>query len=292
MRKLIIFAVAAILLMTSAIVPAFAEAAAGEMPENAKNLALDCEVTCEIGDVEAFPQDNASLENPAWFTAKNLTDGEINQVPTENIPTDLPICWYGASKKAETDIYVTIELDRLSDVYCVKLYPTNFLLGKNMPSNYTVNLSEDGENWVQIGEEKGLSDAGNIAYIDPFVYNTNMKAMYVMIHVTKASGIADANFHYSGIDEIEVWGVPVPKATAAPTEEPVKTDEPAATEAPTNDTAATAEPAATEDQAGKNEQKTDDGKKFNPVIIVVIVAVVLIAVIAAVLLISKKKKAK
>ena len=260
MKKMIVFVVAAVLLLTSCIFMTSAEEAAA-IPENAKNLAFECEAFCEIGDVEEYPNDLASLENPPWFTAANLTDGEYTVMP-DPIPADIPICWYGGSKKQETDIYITIELDRLSDVYCVKIVPTDFLKGMNMPSSYTVNLSEDGDNWVQIGEENGLTDS-HIAYSKPFEYYTTMRARYVMVHVTKASVVADENYHYSGIDEIEVWGVELPKATAAPTEEPVATDAPKVTDEPAQTEAgnATTAPAATEKSDGNESgnKDSDDG---------------------------------
>ena len=303
MKKMIVFVIAAVLLLSTCIFMTSAEEAAA-IPENAKNLAFECEAFCEIGDVDAYPADVADFVLPAWFTAVNLTDGIHNtDVPQQDIPSDMALCWYGASKKQDTDIYITIELDRLSDIYCVKIVPTDFLKGMNMPSSYTVNLSEDGDNWVQIGEEKGLSDAGNVPYTEPFVYNTEMRARYVMVHITKASGVKDPTYSYSGIDEIEAWGVEVPKATAAPTEEPVATDAPKVTDEPAQTEAgnATAAPAATEKSDGNESgnKDNDDGNTSEEkksglgtgaIVGIVIGAVAVIAIICAVVLLSKKKK--
>jgi hypothetical protein len=297
MKKILIFAVAAIILISSGVLNIFAEETIGaaQIPENATNLALECEAVCEIGDVDTYPEDNPSLENPAWFTAHNLTDGIHNtDIPTASIPTDLELSWYGASKKQDTDIYITIELDRLSDVYCVKLVPTAFLNGCSLPSSFTVNLSENGSDWVQIGEESGITENGGTLHTETFEYYTNMRAMYVMVHVTRASGVHDQNYYYSGIDEIEAWGVAVPKPTAAPTEEPVATEEPAATDEPakTDEGDATAAPVATE-KSGENSGNNDEKKAglSTPAIIGIIAgAVAVIAVICVVIALAKKKK--
>lgn len=303
MKKIICLILSvALVLSLSLIVPSFAEEA-NTIPENAVNLAVECEVGCEIGDPDLYPGDSASLENPSWFSAANLTDGIHNvDLPPAPLPTDIELCWYGASKKQETDIIITVELSGPADIYCVKIVPSAFLSGASMPSSYTVNLSEDGENWVQIGEESGLTEAGN-TYTEPFEYYTNMKAEYVMVHITRASKIADQNFFYSGIDEIEAWGVAIPKTpkpTTAPTEQPTDapTDAPKddTTDAPNDNTTdapkddATKAPAEATDGASQSGDK--DGKSGVNVglIIGIAAAVVVVAAAAIGVVVSKKKK--
>jgi hypothetical protein len=286
--KILTILLAAAMIMAMGTVNLSAEAA---LPENATNVALEKEVYAEV-DTENYPNDVADLGN-TWFNVLNLVDGENPEVPTANIPADLPICWYGASKGRDTDIFITIDLDGTFDVYQVIIYPSDFLKGANMPSTYEVLLSTDADNWEKIGEENGISEAQK-QYFDPFVYSTNQKASYVGIHITRSSAVADPNYAYSGISEIEVMGVEIPK-TPKPTSEPTaEPTEAPATDAPVDQpTAVPGEATKVPEEATKAPGGDDTTKGPNTGLIIGIVCgVVVIAAVVAGIIIAKKKGKK
>ncbi|MBO4325667.1 MAG: discoidin domain-containing protein [Clostridia bacterium] len=270
------------------------EAPTESVPENLVNLALEKEVTAYFDDdVTGLLFDNV------WFSPLNLTDGIVSEVPVSDIPTDMPLCWYiGAPGNPDTSAYAEIDLEGLCDVAQIIIYPSDFLKGQNMPSNFEILISEDYNNWVKVAEESGLTEV-HTQYLKPFVYTVNQKAAYVMIHITRASCVSDGNY-YAGIAEIEVMGTEVPKTpkpTTEPTAEPAATDAPAPTDAP----AATDAPVST-DAPAPTEGKTDtdkttapeknDEKKDNTGLIIGIVcgAVALVAVVAGIIVAAKKKK--
>ena len=297
MKKVIIVLLTLAMLLTLGTVSLNAESAAAA---EATNVAFEKEVEAicdKDGDVAALDM--------VFFKTEYLTDGEAPPYDgAEYADPDTHICWYGGSREPETDISLIVDLDGVFDLQCVRLIPTPFLSGQNMPSDYEVAVSLDGDNWTVIGSEQGLTDVHTV-HTDPFEYPTTERASYVMVHITKASCVADTNYHYSGIAEIEAMGVEVPKtpkptkeATPEPTAAP--TDAVVATDAPTGAPVATDAPVATEAATGNNsgsaddgaKEKTDEKKTDNKVwIIVASVGVVVIAgIVAAIIAGSKKKK--
>lgn len=283
MKKVIIAVLTAALVLSFGALSLGAEEAASA---NVTNVALEKEVKAycdKEGDVAAL--------DSVFFKTEYLTDGEAP--PFDNVEyadPDTHICWYGGSKEPETDITLIVDLDGVFDLTCVRLIPTPFLNGQNMPSDYEVGVSMDGDNWTIIGSEQGLTDVHTV-HADPFEYPTTERAAYVMVHITKASCVADPNYHYSGIAEIEAMGVEVPKtpkptkeATPEPTEAaateqaPAATDASAATDAPKDDT---------DNKDNKDNTDKKDNKWLVPVIIAC--AVVAVGVVAAVVIAGKKK---
>lgn len=266
MKKIIFTIVTAMLLISLCVVSYAAE---GE------NICLEKDVYCESEDEGVI----ASMEDNNFWSAAFLTDGDI--LEAWNTGDSGPIAWYGAvptSSAPDCCINIEIDLDGKYEVTCVKLYPTVFLNGANMPADYTVALSENDTDWTVIGSETGLS--GNHPFDQPFVYECEKTAAkFIRIQVTKVSSVADANYAYAGIAEIEAFGEKVFVPTAEPTEAP--------TEAPATEVPATEVP-ATEVPATKAPGKTE--KKSNVLPIIIVAAAVIVAAVIAIIVISKKKK--
>lgn len=263
------------------------------IPDNAINVALEKEVEVYFDD-----DYTGSLFDNAWFRALNITDGIISEVPTSDIPGDMPLGWYVGVPAADhnTSVYAMIDLEGSYDVAAIRIYPMDFLKGRNMPSDFDVLISENGSDWTRVGGEKGISELQQ-AYTEPFVYGVNQKASYVMINITRVSAVADASNAYAGIDEVEVLGVEIPKTpkpTEQATEAPVATEAPA-TDAPADNTDkpadATAEPVATGDN-NPGEKDTKEGNKPNIGLIIGICAGVLVIAGAVIGIIVAKKKKK
>ncbi len=273
--------------------PTEAPTESGEVviPENAVNVALEKEIEVSFDD-----DYNGTLFENTWFTVNNITDGIVSDVPLSDIPTDMPLGWYVGTPKRETSVYAMIDLEGLYDVSAIRIIPMNFLKGANMPSDYEIMISENGSDWVTVASETGISER-QTPILDPFTYAVNQKAAYVMFHITKASTVTDGTF-YSGIDEVEVFGVEIPK-TPKPTEQ--ATEAPVATEAPATDVPddnktdkpadATADNAAT-DKGNSNGQNKGEEKKANIGLIIGICAGVLVIAGAVIGIIAAKKKKK
>ena len=203
----------------------------------------------------------------------------------------MPLGWYVGTPKRETSVYAMIDLEGLYDVSAIRIIPMNFLKGANMPSDYEIMISENGSDWVTVASEAGISER-QTPILDPFTYAVNQKAAYVMFHITKASTVTDGTF-YSGIDEVEVFGVEIPK-TPKPTEQ--------ATEAPATDVPAdnktdkpadaTADNAATDKGNSDSQNKGVEEKKANIGLIIGICAGVLVIAGAVIGIIAAKKKKK
>jgi hypothetical protein len=285
MKKVIIAVLTAALVLSFGALSLGAEEAASA---NVTNVAFEKEVGAycdKEGDVAAL--------DSVFFKTEYLTDGEAP--PFDNVEyadPDTHICWYGGSKEPETDITLIVDLDGVFDLTCVRLIPTPFLNGQNMPSDYEVGVSMDGDNWTIIGSEQGLTDVHTV-HADPFEYPTTERAAYVMVHITKASCVADPNYHYSGIAAIEAMGAEVPKtpkptkeATPEPTQDAATEQAPAATDAP-------AVTDAPKDDAGNNDNKDNTEKKDNKttrIIVGAVAAAVIVAGVVVAILAGKKKK--
>ena len=280
MKKVIIAVLTAALVLSFGALSLGAEEAASA---NVTNVALEKEVEA-ICDKEG---DVAALDM-VFFKTEYLTDGEAPPYDgAEYADPDTHICWYGGSKEPETDITLIVDLDGVFDLTCVRLIPTPFLSGQNMPSDYEVGVSMDGENWTIIGSEQGITDVHTV-HADPFEYPTTERAAYVMVHITKASCVADTNYHYSGIAEIEAMGVEVPK-TPKPTKEATPEPTQAATEQAPEATDAPAVTDAPKDDTKDNDAEKKDNKTLWIVIGAVAAVVVIAGVIAAVVAGKKKK---
>ena len=277
MKKVLIL-ICALLVMMLGVTAVNAEEA---QEAKLENVALDKTVYAKTevaGDV-------ASLEGTAWFSAAWITDGEV---PVWGGPEDQEthICWYGGSVKQDTDIMLYIELEDDYDITEVRLYPTTFLDGANMPSVYEIVISDDGDEWTVVAKEEGIV-AGQ-TYSEPFVYQVNQRAAYVGVHVLKASSVKDQNYYYSGLGEVEVIAAVMPKTprpTAEPTEPPAE-----ATDAPADVTDAPAD--VTDAPAGATEKaaETDEGNSNTGLIIGIVAGVVVVAAVIAGIIIAKNKK--
>lgn len=261
MKKMFCFAVALMILVSIAVVPAMAEE---------ENVALYKYVYCESDD----PNTNPSMEGLAFFSADYLTDGEA---PVwDGVSQDTPLCWYGASATQDTHITITVDLENLYALKKIVLVPTSFLNGMNMPTDFKVLVSKDESDWVTVAEVNGRTGATSENFIYEF---EEEEARYIMVSITKMSPVKDDSFYYSGIAELEAYGDLLSTPTAEPTEVPQETPADETTEEPSET------PAATKDNTDK-----EDNKKSDFPVVPVAIAAAAVVVIAVVVVIVKKKK--
>ena len=115
MKKMFCFAVALMILVSIAVVPAMAEE---------ENVALYKYVYCESDD----PGANPSLEGIAFFSADFLTDGDAPE--WDGVSQDTPLCWYG-DQQLKIHITITVDLENsLSKIVLVLVFN-----GMNMPTD-------------------------------------------------------------------------------------------------------------------------------------------------------------
>lgn len=264
MKKLICLITVLMIFVSFATVPALAD--------NGENIALDKEAECEAED----PETVASNEGLVFFSSAFLTDGDI---PEAWDGSDMPLCWYGGAKTRDAEITITIDLEGIYAINKIIVYPTVFLNGQNMPSDYKVLVSKDKSDWKQVGEEVGLAGEQT----NPFVYETNEEGQYIRILITKMSIVADAFYFYAGIAEIEAYGDLIAAPTKAPTAEPT------ATPVPSENT-----PGPTASTTNSTTTDTPDGDTKDsefPVVPVAIACAAAVVVVAVIVFIVKKKKA-
>ena len=179
------------------------------------NVALNKEVTATNNGAGEI---NVTL---GFWSYEYLTDGLVPVFGDTNDPNQDRLGWYAgvpASDPERTaDMDIEIDLDGVFDITKIVLQPQTFLLGSNFISDYTISVSTDENNWKEVVSEKDVAGV-----YEAKVYSCSETAAYVLLHVTKLSATADANYFYGGLAEIEVYG------TAHKEDEtPVVTDEPA-----------------------------------------------------------------
>lgn len=207
----------------------------------------------------------SSYEEGNYFLAKFLTDGV--QLPFDQC---LNVGWSVSpfdvlARDAAVDITVDLEDEFLIDA--IVLRPALYNNGGTFPSDYTVEVSADGERWIRIGEGK---DVKMSEPLDQSYTADSVKARYVRVCITRHSDTTDATGGYlSQLGEIEVYGKDIlPDSTDTdtpddPTPPEPETDTPAtdepATDEPTTDHPDTDSPdVRPEDTAGNTEAEETD----------------------------------
>ena len=114
---------------------------------------------------------------------------------------DSTVTW----KKNELDEWIRIDLQDTFTIDKVT-FSTLYATGEHgMPSDFTIAVSTDGENFTTVIDEVGyhqdITSKDQVFTFDP------VEARYVHFHFTKGTKSIDNNLAYSvGLSEIEVWG--------------------------------------------------------------------------------------
>lgn len=143
------------------------------------------------------PAVESSVHGGGYY-AYTLTDG----IRDNSIPTALG---YRCTKNTG---FVEVDLGRVTTFNRVDFYPTGtkFTRGQTFPTEFTVEVSADGETWVKVVEKKDYTDF--LTAIPSFTFEA-VEARYIRMNVTK--GCAAGGFE---IAEIEVYNddgtVPAP----------------------------------------------------------------------------------
>ncbi len=134
------------------------------------------------------PSVESSVHGGGYY-AYTLTDG----IRDNSVPTALG---YRSTKNTG---FVEVDLGRPVTVNRVDFYPTGtkFTRGQTFPTEFTVEVSADGETWVKVVEKKDYTDC--LTAIPSFTFEA-VEARYIRMNVTK--GCAAGGFE---IAEIEVY---------------------------------------------------------------------------------------
>ena len=134
------------------------------------------------------PAVESSVHGGGYY-AYTLTDG----IRDNSVPTALG---YRSTKNTG---FVEVDLGRPITINRVDFYPTGtkFTRGQTFPTEFTVEVSTDGETWVKVVEKKNYTDC--LTAIPSFTFEA-VEARYIRMNVTK--GCATGGFE---IAEIEVY---------------------------------------------------------------------------------------
>ena len=134
------------------------------------------------------PAVESSVHGGGYY-AYTLTDG----IRDNSVPTAL-----GYRSNQNTG-FAEVDLGRPVTINRVDFYPTGtkFTRGQTFPTEFTVEVSVDGETWVKVVEKKDYTDC--LTTIPSFTFEA-VEARYVRMNVTK--GCATGGFE---IAEIEVY---------------------------------------------------------------------------------------
>lgn len=83
--------------------------------------------------------------------------------------------------------WVEIDLGRVTSINRIDIYPTGskFTRGQTFPTDFTINVSADGKNWLQVVKETGYTDC--LKAIPSFSFET-VDARYVRVNIIKGCG--------------------------------------------------------------------------------------------------------
>ena len=188
MKKIISILLALAFVLALCTIPSFAAKT---------NIALEKDVeTWDAGGA------NDNFNMPDWFQKENLVDGRLDAFDGNTSNLAQSLAWYTAGNTRDVDITATVDLDGTFNIGEVKLFPTKFLDGYPTPSTFTVEISEDGSEWTEIGGETELPYN---TYTEPFIYDGQGKAAsYIRVHIFKESEVFDSNY-FGGFGELEVY---------------------------------------------------------------------------------------
>ena len=134
------------------------------------------------------PAVGSSVHGGGYY-AYTLTDG----IRDNSVPTALG---YRSTKNTG---FAEVDLGRPVTINRVDFYPTGtkFTRGQTFPTEFTVEVSTDGETWVKVVEKKDYTDC--LTAVPSFTFEA-VEARYVRMNVTK--GCATGGFE---IAEIEIY---------------------------------------------------------------------------------------
>ncbi|MBR5565015.1 MAG: beta-N-acetylglucosaminidase domain-containing protein [Roseburia sp.] len=126
--------------------------------------------------------------------APNVVDGDINTKWDSNTV---------AKTEAGTEtawIQIDLGTEKIYEISSLIVQYFNLI----WPTRYTVEVSEDGENWSQIGEEYNRNSGGTTYPVDTIEFTSPVKARYVKLNFAKLN--ANAAGTGVGIREFEIYG--------------------------------------------------------------------------------------
>lgn len=156
-------------------------AGAGEETAESSNIALHKPV--EVSDVEGGYKEDGTLVYPQ-FDPANATDGsESTRI----------------SLNRDDDAWVSVDLEQsyLLDQVIIRF--------NELPNAFAILVSEDNENWTQVGEYRNLN--GGSKQVITVAFDTLVKARYVKYQQLEQFTLATTGAKYSGnFSEFEVYG--------------------------------------------------------------------------------------
>lgn len=161
----------------------------------------------------------SSYSEPTYFNASFLTDG-VHTTLEENTHAGWSANPYD-NLAQDTPVDITVDLGEKYLIQTVVLKPTIYNEAKSFPKSLTLQVSEDGKNWVDVAS---LTDVVLTAPVDQLLQITPTEGRYVRVHITCHSDVVDGGTggYLSQLSELEVYGQEIaPDETET---DPVDTD--------------------------------------------------------------------
>lgn len=138
---------------------------------------------------EDIDYDNIALNKPVEVSSQYS-----EELKKENaVDGDLKKRW--GSKRASDDNWIIIDLEKYSKINKIQID-----WEKACSDDYTIEVSDDKQNWNVVSESKTNSSLRDIHTYDDFIYGR-----YVKIHSYKSRRVSNTNYGI-GINEVEVYG--------------------------------------------------------------------------------------
>lgn len=165
------------------------------------NVAANKAVTATSEDISNI--DKNAKEPPILWSVDRLTDGQRLSIDIVNEGTTNMGYRSESFDNADNNVQLTVDLQETQTINTVKLYPLNDRVhgGKGMPVDFTIDVSEDRENWTTVYTENSFDNNGshkakNITF-------PNTAAQYVRLNVTKLSEESDG--YRLQLAELEIY---------------------------------------------------------------------------------------
>ena len=172
-------------------------------------------------DYETARNDTPENENLALGTYTASTDpmmeigwGAPNAVDGKRFQQSGVNGWSSAAKDTSYATSLTVRLGRVETINRIDLYPAGNELeyGATFPRSFTLDVSEDGQNWTTVKTVEGLE---NIIEAQSYRFD-DIQARYVRLSITEMN--AYGGVYAAGLNEIEIYydggGVPAPEKPA------------------------------------------------------------------------------
>lgn len=158
-------------------------------PDGTTNIALGKTITI-----------SSSVDNWGWGSTF-LNDGKIVSAGENGWTTDP-----GEKASAEDPAWFQIDLGQKSDISRIILWPRqdDIAPGACFPVDYTIQISDDGENWTTIASETNQVNVGKTEH--KFDFSTPKTGRYIKFNCSKRGADNNGDFLVQ-LSEIAVYGV-------------------------------------------------------------------------------------